>query len=110
VIHLDAGVAFEHLAHQVHDAARAGGAVEQRRRGLLGVGHEFPEVARRHRRVRQEPERHIGADRDRDEVLLDVVARAANILQRRGGRGEGDVVEQEGVAVRRGLRDLIGAE
>src|SRR5262249_8373191 len=46
MIHLDPGIAFEHFAHQVHDAAGAGGTVEQRLFGLLRVVHELLEVAR----------------------------------------------------------------
>src|SRR5437899_2830775 len=49
MIHLDAGVTLEHLAHQVHHAARTGRAVEQRLLGLFGVFHEFSQVARGNR-------------------------------------------------------------
>ena len=109
MIHLDAGVALEHLAHQIHDAPGTGGAVEQRRLRLLCVFHEFLQVTNRNGRMRQQQHRHIGADRDRHEVLLDVVLRAADKLQRRRGGGEGDVVEQQRVAVGSGLGDLVGA-
>ena len=47
VIHLDPGIAFEHLTHQVHDTAGPRGTVEQRFLGLLGIFHELLEVARR---------------------------------------------------------------
>ena len=73
MIHLDPGIAFEHLAHQIHDAARAGGAVEQRFFGLLGIFDEFFEIARRHRWVRQQQEGYISSDRNWYKVLLDIV-------------------------------------
>src|SRR5215510_4380950 len=60
--------------------------------------------------MRQQQQRHVGADRDRHEVLLDIVRGAPRGLQRRRGRREGDVVEQERVAVGGRLRDLVGAE
>jgi len=73
MIHLDASIAFEHLAHQIHDAARAGGAVEQGLFGLLGIFDEFLEVARWHRWVRQQQEGYISSDRNWYKVLLDIV-------------------------------------
>src|SRR5262249_13368494 len=60
--------------------------------------------------MRQQQQRHVGPDRDRHEVLLDIVRRAPGGLQRRGGGGEGDVVEQKRVAVGGGLCDLVSAE
>src|SRR5262249_29323453 len=60
--------------------------------------------------MRQQQQRHVGPDRDRHEVLLDIVRRASGGLQRRRGGREGDVVEQERVAVGGRLRDLVGAE
>jgi hypothetical protein len=78
VIHLDAGVAFQHLAHQMQDAAGSGRAVEQRRGRRLGVGDEFLEVVRRHGVVGEQQERHIGADRDRTKSSKSCRARLAN--------------------------------
>src|SRR5262249_57475709 len=51
------------------------------------------------KRMRPQQQRHGSSDGDRHEVLLDIIRRAPGGLQRRRGGGEGDVVEQERVAV-----------
>ena len=109
VIHLDAGVALEHLAAEIHDAARPGRAIQQRLVGFLGVVDELLEVADRHVLGGEEEERHPGADRHRDEVV-ERVPRALHVHQRRRGGAERDVAEQQRVPVGRRLGDLIGAD
>ena len=109
MLHLDAAVAFKHLAHQVHDAAGAGRAVVQLVLGLLRPGHELLEVVGRHRDApaartahRRRPRSARSPPRCRDAILGKLIGR--------GRGGEGDVVEQQRMAVGRRLRDLIGAE
>ena len=93
----------------MQDAAGSGRAVKQRRGRRLGVGDEFLEVVRRHRIVGKQQQRHIGADRDRHEIV-EIMPRALGKQQRRRGGGKGDVVKQQRMAVGRGLGDLIGAD
>ena len=48
MVHLDAGVALEHLGGEINDAARPGGAVEQGLSVSFGEGDEALQIARRH--------------------------------------------------------------
>ncbi len=104
---LRAGGGLEQFAHHVRrraDAARAIGVVPGPR---LREGREFRRVACRQRRVAEDQQRRRADHGDRHQVLLDVIGHAR--LQ--GGHdGEGQVREQQRVAIRRGSRDVFGAE
>ena len=109
--HLDLGLLGQRLAEHVHGRARPGGAVGVAEcRVLLQAVHRFLQVAARRRRRRGPDEGHVDRDRNAGEVRVDVVGGAVG--ERGGHRGdrEGDVVDQERVAVGRRARHLGGGD
>jgi hypothetical protein len=111
VVHADLGVTLVDLARQVHHAARPCRSVEEPLRCVpaLCESREFLEVLHGDGGMRDHHHRHVCGKRNRREIGK-VVLGPSGILERGGRRGEGEVVEQERVAVRIRLCDRVRAD
>ena len=107
VRHLRAGERQEKLSREVRQAARTRRAVVQFPRRRAGVGDELAQVLSRQRRRHDDEKRRSRGERDGHEVAYRVVGKLAEEL--RGARERGEREEQR-VAVRRALGDMIGAD
>ena len=105
VDHVHAGGAFEHLAHEVSDAAVAGRAEIELARLRFRECDEFLHRFGRHARMHHQRDRNFGDQRDRrearDRVVVQLSVEGLVAGQRRR-------CHQQRIAVRRGLRhDLV---
>jgi len=104
--HVDAGHQLQIFEREVPGAAVARGAIGQGARLRLGERDELLQVLRRHvRRVDHEDVRHLREQRDRHEILVDVVRQLREHV--RIHRERADVADDDRVAVRLGARDLL---
>ena len=103
-----AGELLEELGTQMRGGADPGGAVGERSRVRLGIGHELGNGADRQGRVHHQGRDQFGGDRDRRKVLERIVGRLC-----RDQRGDDELARRSGeqrVAVGLGLGDRGGGD
>ncbi len=108
VLHVDPGGELEQFGRHVRPAARRSGGVVQPARLRARGGEQFGDGADRQGRRRGRQQWRAAEHGERDEGLGHVIGDLRAV--RRGQHGMGGGVDQHGVAIRRGARDLAHAD